>query len=106
MAENTNKGFLHKAYDWGLKWPGLFGIPFYIFAFGFIGQYVSEQGAAGLAEGVAGGMGDFYSITFNTAATDTVTGLGFIFNQTAGFVADTLVPGLGTLVTAITGPGL
>ncbi len=98
------KKAFNKANDWLLKWPGLFGIPFYIFMFGGVGTALETSPDAGLIEGA----GVFYSSVFNTAANETITGLGVVLTDAFNFAADTVVPGLGfvlsTIIHAISSP--
>ena len=80
-----------------LKWPGLSGLPFYVFMLGGIGYAARTDPDAGIIEGAA----VFYKNVWDTATDDAVTGLGIFVTDTFNFVADTVVPGAGALMSTL-----
>lgn len=80
-----------KANKFILKWPGLFGIPFYIFLFAGVAQAAALYPSAGLLEG-------YWKLLENigsAAIGDSMTGLGIVFEDAAQFTANTAAPAMG-----------
>lgn len=72
---------------WILKWPGLFGIPFYIFLFAAIAQAGTFGAGAAL----------FYQ-NIATASVDAASGLGIAFSEAASFTANTAAPAISSVL--------
>lgn len=97
MASPEKKGTLAKTNSWILKWPGLFGTPFYIFLFGGVAKANALNPEAGLIDGA----GVLYNEIFNTAVGPTLDGMAIVAVDALNFTADTLMPGLGLILSAV-----
>ncbi|MCB1651507.1 MAG: hypothetical protein KDI46_05580 [Alphaproteobacteria bacterium] len=70
-----------------LKYPGLGGLPFYVFLLGAIGAAGTTLGGAGL----------FYTNIFNTAVNNVLPGLGILGEE----IALPVVKGIFNLVSGV-----
>lgn len=85
--------FLGKIHKWLLKWPGLFGIPFYIFMANSAVLARAADPAANLLD-MAGG---FYT-NIGSAAHNLVPGTGILLSEIFRIVTDVVAPGVGTVL--------
>ena len=90
---------LGKAHKFLLKWPGLFGLPFYFF---FAKAAVTAK-ALDPHAGLGDIAGEFYGNVTDAACNHLLPGIGIILSETFNFAADTLVPGLGTALGVVFG---
>ena len=88
----------NKANKFTLKYLGMMGIPFYIFAAKAAATEMSINPDATLLD--AGER--FYSGVYDAAIEDFIPGTSFVIGEIFNFAADTIIPGMGTFISAVT----
>ncbi len=91
------QSFLSKANDWILKWPGLFGIPFYI----FFANSAAIVRAADPAANLLDMAGHFYKSIGSAAVNNFIPGTGILLSEIFRITADVIAPGVGSALSGI-----
>ncbi len=96
-SSQSEKGFWSKANGFILKWFGLFGIPFYI----FFNKAAVDAKALDPEAGLGDIAAEFYGTVAGAAVNDFIPGTIIVISESFNFLADTILPGAGTVLSAV-----